>query len=43
MERVAQEEFDARRLLVTSAVGTREYYRKFGYERAGPYVAKALH
>ena len=42
MERHAHDEFGARRMLVTSAVGTRAYYRRFGYEREGPYVAKAL-
>ncbi len=42
MEKVAREEFEARTLLVTSAVGTRNYYRKLGYERAGPYMAKRL-
>jgi elongator complex protein 3 len=41
-ERKAQEEFGARTLLVTSAVGTREYYRKLGYQRNGPYMAKTL-
>lgn len=40
MEREARESFGARTLLVTSAVGTRNYYRKFGYERRGPYMAK---
>jgi elongator complex protein 3 len=30
------------RILVTSGVGTRDYYRKFGYEREGPYMAKSL-
>ncbi len=30
------------KLLVMSAVGTREYYRKQGYERVGPYVGKAV-
>ncbi len=29
-------------LNVLSAVGAREYYRKFGYERAGPYMTKEL-
>jgi elongator complex protein 3 len=42
MERTAREEFDVHRMLVTSAVGTRNYYRAFGYERLGPYVAKRL-
>lgn len=30
------------RLLVTSAVGARDYYKKLGYERVGPYMGKAL-
>ncbi len=41
-ERVACEDLGARRLLVTSAVGTRNYYRRLGYERLGPYMAKSL-
>ena len=41
-ERLARERFGARRLLVTSAVGTRNYYRRFGYERLGPYMAKPM-
>ena len=31
-----------RRLLVTSAIGTREYYRRRGYSLLGPYMAKEL-
>ncbi len=31
-----------RKLLVTSAVGTRNYYRRLGYERDGPYMSKPL-
>jgi len=27
---------------VTSAVGTREYYRRWGYERSGPHMAKRV-
>jgi len=30
------------RIYVTSAVGTREYYRRLGYERAGAHMAKAV-
>lgn len=41
-ERVAREEFDSKTVLVTSAVGTRNYYRRLGYERAGPYMAKRV-
>ena len=29
-----------RRVVVTAGVGVRNYYRKLGYERLGPYVAK---
>jgi elongator complex protein 3 len=39
-ERVRAEGFS--RLYVRSAVGTREYYRARGYERAGPHMAKAV-
>ncbi len=42
MEETASCRYGAKKLLVTSAVGTRNYYRKLGYEREGPYMAKAL-
>jgi len=29
-------------LWVTSGVGARNYYRKFDYERKGPYMAKRV-
>ncbi len=41
-ERISREEFDAKNLLVISAVGTREYYRKLGYASRGPYMSKDL-
>ena len=41
-EETARTEFGSTRLLVTSAVGTRNYYRRLGYERLGPYMAKKL-
>ncbi|MEX2349006.1 MAG: tRNA uridine(34) 5-carboxymethylaminomethyl modification radical SAM/GNAT enzyme Elp3, partial [Nitrosopumilaceae archaeon] len=41
-ERISKEEFDAKRLLVISAVGTREYYRKIGYSLLGAYMSKEL-
>lgn len=41
-ERIAREDFDCRRILVMSAVGTREYYRRLGYEVIGPYMGKEL-
>jgi len=41
-ERISREEFDARRVIVLAGIGTREYYRRFGYRREGPYVIKEL-
>ena len=41
-ERISREEFDARKLMVLSGIGVRDYYRRFGYEREGPYMAKRL-
>ena len=40
-ERIAREH-GKRKLLVISGVGVRAYYRKFGYEREGPYMRKEL-
>jgi len=41
-EDVAKNEFGVKKLLVISAVGTREYYQKLGYKIYGPYMAKEL-
>ncbi len=41
-EKIAREEFDSKKLLVISAVGTREYYQKLGYSLSGPYMEKEL-
>jgi elongator complex protein 3 len=41
-EKISKENFDAKKLLVISAVGTREYYKKLGYSLDGPYVSKQL-
>ena len=41
-ERIAKEEWGVARMIVISGVGVRNYYRKLGYERFGPYMAKAL-
>ena len=41
-ERLAGEEFGLKKLLVISALGTRRYYMRFGYERDGVYVSKRL-
>jgi elongator complex protein 3 len=41
-ERIVKNEFGLKQLSVISAVGTRRYYRKFGYHQNGPYVTKVL-
>jgi len=41
-EKISREQFDAKKLLVISAVGTREYYQKLGYSLYGPYMSKPL-
>jgi elongator complex protein 3 len=41
-ERIVSEEYGGRKLFVMSAVGTREYYRKLGYQIDGPYMSKVL-
>ncbi|XP_034017896.1 elongator complex protein 3 [Thalassophryne amazonica] len=42
-ERIAREEHGSNNLAVISGVGTRNYYRKLGYELEGPYMAKNLY
>ena len=41
-EEIAREEFDSEKMLVISAVGTREYYQRLGYSLYGPYMSKTL-
>lgn len=41
-ERIACDELGLKKLLVISALGTRRYYMRFGYERDGVYVSKSL-
>ncbi len=41
-EKISKEEFDAKKILVISAIGTREYYQKLGYSLYGPYMSKSL-
>ncbi len=40
-ERLAKKE-GATKILVISAIGTREYYRRLGYARDGPYMSKKI-
>ncbi|MCC6042235.1 MAG: tRNA uridine(34) 5-carboxymethylaminomethyl modification radical SAM/GNAT enzyme Elp3 [Candidatus Verstraetearchaeota archaeon] len=39
-ERIAREEYDARKVLVLSALGVKEYYAKQGYKKDGVYMSK---
>ncbi len=43
-ERIAEEEYGAKRILVLSGIGVREYYRRLGYRRPpnSPYMVKDL-
>lgn len=41
-ERIALEEHGSCKIAVISGVGTRNYYRKLGYELEGPYMCKSL-
>jgi len=41
-ERISEEELGVRKIAVISAVGTRQYYRRMGYNQDGPYVSKVI-
>ncbi|XP_069831886.1 elongator complex protein 3 isoform X1 [Dendropsophus ebraccatus] len=41
-ERIARDEHGSFKIAVISGVGTRNYYRKIGYELEGPYMVKRL-
>jgi len=41
-EKISKEEFDSRRVIVLAGIGTRNYYRRFGYEQEGPYMIKKI-
>jgi elongator complex protein 3 len=41
-ERIAREEFDKKKMVVISAIGTRLYYYDLGYGLEGPFVSKSL-
>lgn len=40
-EKISKEQ-EKDEILIISGIGTRNYYRKFGYERKGPYMAKKI-
>jgi elongator complex protein 3 len=41
-ERISAENYDVKRMAILSGIGTRPYYRRFGYELEGPYMVKEL-
>jgi elongator complex protein 3 len=41
-ERMSREEYDCKKVVVISALGTKRYYGRLGYGYDGPYVSKAL-
>jgi len=41
-ERISREEYELKKVIVTSALGTKQYYKRFGYDYDGPYVSKML-
>ena len=41
-EEIVKNEFGMNSISIISAIGTRQYYKKFGYELNGPYVSKEL-
>jgi elongator complex protein 3 len=41
-ERIGAEEYDCKKMIVISALGTKQYYAKFGYSHDGPYVSRIL-
>lgn len=40
--RIAKDEHGSKKIVVISGVGTRNYYRKMGYDLDGPYMTKSL-
>src|SRR2546428_1304222 len=42
-ETVAADEYGRKKMLVISALGTKPYYARYGYEKDGPYVSKSIH
>ena len=39
-ERITRQEYGLKKILVISALGTKQYYKRFGYAYYGPYMAK---
>ena len=41
-ERIAKDEYNKNKMLIISGIGVRDYYRKFGYYKDGPYMSKFI-
>jgi len=41
-ERLSREEYDRKKVVVTSALGTKQYYKRLGYHHDGVYMSKTL-
>ena len=41
-EKTASETYDKNKMVIISGVGVRNYYRKFGYKKEGPYMSKFI-
>jgi elongator complex protein 3 len=41
-EKIAKEKFDMDKMVVMSALGTKQYYRRLGYKKESVYVSKSL-
>jgi elongator complex protein 3 len=41
-ERISKDDLGVDKIAIISAIGTRQYYKKFGYQQDGPYVSKGL-
>lgn len=41
-EKIASESYDKNKIVINSGMGARDYYRKFGYKKEGPYMVKLI-
>lgn len=41
-ERITRRDYNLKKILVISALGTKQYYKRFGYDYDGAYMSKAL-
>jgi len=41
-ENVSKRDYDCKKVVITSALGTKQYYKRFSYHHDGPYMSKTL-